>query len=199
MGDVSIQIDDSDVKRKLKKLKNVQNGAPKAMMRALNRTVTGMKTDAGKAVAGNYIVKQKDVKEKLVTEKASMGDLSITLRSTGRPMRMVKFKTKANRRPGKKGGATVFAKVAKGGPGGHTGAFMATMANGVSGAFVRTGNFQTAGKGRYKGQEKEMIRQLHGPGVVQMLDNKITREAVQTKATERFYKELDHQVDYLLK
>jgi len=75
---------------------------------------------------------------------------------------------------------------------------MATMGNSVSGVFVRTGKFKTAGKGKYAGRKRETIKQLYGPGVVQMLENEETKTLIQEKFTERFNKELDHQIQYLL-
>lgn len=197
--EIQIHLNSSEVNKKLQKLKEVENGAPKAVMRAMNRTVTGMRTDAGREVSARYTVKQADVKDKLDLDKASITDLSIAMRSKGRPMRLVKFSHEPNKNPGVKGSPTVFAQVKKSGSGGFTGGFMATMrsTNGITGIFMRTGKLTRRGKNAGKGREG--IKQLYGPGSVQMLDNKETREVIQKKAVERFNKELDHQIDYLLK
>ncbi len=192
-NEIQIHIDASEVNKKLKRLRAVENGAPKAVMRAMNKTVTGMRTDAGKEVSARYTVKQADVKAKLDLDKASQTDLSIAMRSKGRPMSLVKFSHKSNKNPGVKGSPTAFAKVKKGGSGGFTGGFMATMkrTNGITGVFARTGKFTRKGA--------EGIKQLYGPGAVQMLSNKEVRDTIQKKAAERFNKELDHQIDFLLK
>jgi hypothetical protein len=199
-GSIQIHIDVSEVRKKLKALDGIKGGAQKAIMRSMNKAVTGMRTDAKKEVATRYTVKQKDVSDKLTLKKASMTDLTIVMSSKGRPMRLAHFKTKANKKAGTPGAPTVYASVKKGGAGGFTGGFMATMVstNGITGVFRRTGRFKVVGKGAYKGQMREQIEQLHGPGVVQMLDEQQVRTAIQEKGAERFNKELDHQIEFLL-
>lgn len=199
---ISIDIDQTAMQQGLAILSHIKDGGPTAVMRAMNRTVTGMKTDAKREVAKRYTVKQKDVADKLEVYKATKTNLGIALRSRGRPMRLIKFKTKANRRPGVKGSPTAFAQVKKGGAGGFTGGFMATMSstNGISGVFMRNpGDYQRVGRGPYKGQRKETIKQLYGPGSVQMLAEKNTSKAVKEGATKRFNKEFVRQVNLLLK
>jgi len=66
------------------------------------------------------------------------------------------------------------------------------------GIFQRTGVFAVMKRGRYAGKERERIEQLHGPSVVQMLDNEEIRDAIIEGATERFSKSLDQQVKHLL-
>lgn len=199
MADIQIQIDSANVEKRLKQLKNVKDGAPKATMRAFNRTVTGMKTDAAREITSRYTIAQKHYKDRLSIKKASMSDLSITMSAKDRSIRGTYFNFKPNKDPGVEGAPSVFVKYKKG-DGKYTGGFIATMVstNGITGAFVRTGRFKRATKGAYKGMMREQIETVDGPGVVQMLSNENTRTAIQAKATERFNKELDHQIKYLL-
>lgn len=234
-NEIQIYIDKADIERKLDKLKNIQDGVPRATMRAMNRTVKGMKTDAWGQVKKNYTIsKKKDFYDRLTVEQASMDDLSIALRSTGRPLSLIKFKNRANRKsnggdtdyigrsfrrakrsrergrdknPRKvgsggwnRGQKSVFSHVRLSNSGGYTGGFVATnTTNGLKAIWRRTGEKkEIVSKGRYKGMKKEPIDLRFGPGSVQMLNNEETRKQIQTKAAERFYKELDHQIDYLL-
>lgn len=204
MAEINVSIDTSELERKIQALDGVKNGAPRAIMRAMNRTLTGMGTDASRKASKSYIIKQKDVKANLdLRDKASMTDLSISMRSRGRPIRLMKFRTKPNKNPGRRGSPSAFAQVKRVGAGGRiSGAFMANFQAGAGthqGVFVRTGKFARVRRGANAGKVREKIRQLHGPGVVQMLDNQPMREAIQVGATERFNKELDHQVKHLLR
>jgi hypothetical protein len=134
-------------------------------------------------------------------------------------MRLIKFNTKKNTKPGKAGGKAVVSRVSKGeggsldGKGSKSKAFIAKMKNNSIGIFNRTGkkasvltiaksfkhkNVSKYWKRTFKKSGREIIQQLHGPGVVQMLRSPEISENIQTKATERFNKELDHQIQYLL-
>ena len=204
MAEINVSIDTVELERKLEALQGVKNGAPRAIMRAMNRTLTGMGTDASRKASKSYVIKQKDVRANLdLKDKATMTDLSITMRSRGRPIRLAKFRTKPNKSPGRRGSPPAFAQVKRAGAGGRiSGAFMANFQAGKGshqGVFVRTGKFARVRRGANAGKVREKIRQLHGPGVVQMLDNQPVRDAIQAGATERFNKELDHQVKHLLR
>ena len=201
--EIEVSIDQTDLENRLERLREVKNGAPRALMRALNRTLTGMGTDAAKETSAQYVIKQKDVKANLNKSRANMSNLSIVMRSKGRPIRLVKFKTKPNKRPGQRGGQPAFAQVKRDGGGGRIpGSFMANFQAGKDshkGLFVRTGKFAKMKRGRHQGQRREQIRQLHGPGVVQMLRQEDVRSAIQTNATGRFNKQLDHEIKHLLR
>ena len=201
--EIEVSIDQTDLELRLQSLRDIKNGAPRALMHALNRTLTGMGTDAAKQASVQYIIKQKDVKANLNKSRANMSNLSITMRSKGRPIRLVKFRVRANTRPGRKGGKPAFAKVKRDGSGGRIpGAFMANFQAGKDsheGVFVRTGRFAKMKRGRHQGQVREQIRQLHGPGVVQMLSQEDVKNVIQSNATERFNKQFDHEVRRILK
>ena len=206
MRSMTIEIDRSELEKAATMLRNVRGGAPQAMKHALNRTVAGMSTDAGKEVASKYIVMQRDVKAKLKQRKATASDLSIALWSKGRPIRLAKFKTRPNKNPGVRGAPTVFAQVMRTGSGGRIapssqrgGAFMMDYRAGDgshSGVFVR--DLRESKVRAYGGRLRSPLRQLHAPGVVQMLDNEQVRTRIQSGATKRLGKELDHQINRLL-
>jgi len=200
---ISIDIASPDIEKRLQALSNVRNGAPRAMMRAINRTLEGMGTDAAEELTSRYIIKPGEVKRKLnLKDKATTSKLSVSMRSNGRPLRLVKFRTQPNQNPGRAGGQPVHAQVKHSRSGNfirassnRSNAFMANFRAGTDshgGAFVRTGKKTEATSLR------ENIRQLHGPGVVQMLDHEEVREVIQTNAEKRFDTRLDHEINHLL-
>ncbi len=178
------------------------------MVRTINRVITGVKTDTKKTINSTYHITQKDVGDKLGTQKASYQNMSAKVYSTGRPIRLIKFKVKENKKAGVKGGAYASAKVKRKNSGDKIiGAFVATMSNGVKGVFVRE-RYQnqnlssgvTVGKKskKYKGDLGEPIYQLYGPGVTSMMNEEIVTDTVSKKGNERFIKRLDHEIKYIL-
>ena len=129
------------------------------------------------------------------------------------------FKYRKNTRPGKKDGKGAFLQVERNSGGHkftgtsseHSKAFMATMPNGTTGLFRRTG-VKLDGKKTRTGKAssgyirrastkkgRENIEQLHSPGVVQMLDNKVVRRSILTRGVEIFNDELTLQIEKELK
>lgn len=166
---ISINIDHAEVERKVAVLKHIKGAAPRAIKEAMNRTLSGMRTDAAAQIAGGrngvrrYTkITQGDVKAQLNLSRASVGDLSIEMGSKGRPIRLAKFKTKPNKCPGQRGAPTAFAQVKKSNSGARIrGAFMADFRAGKgvhTGIFVRTGKFAKVRSGANKGRIKEGIR-----------------------------------------
>lgn len=208
-NDIKIEIDISDIQEQLKKVSAIPKGTTTAFKRALNKTVVGMKTDASKEMIENYTVKKKDLSKTLKTHKANNSNLSALLLSQGRPIRLIKFKHRKNRKPGKAGKTSAFTQVKKLSSGGFikkgtSKAFIATVSYGkdnestTTGIFVRTGVKQKRKKGRYKDKITENIDQLYGPGDVQMLSEKSVKATIEKKAIERFNENLEHEINYLL-
>ena len=199
MDQINIEMDSREIEKVLRKVRKIPNGVKTALKRALNKTVTGMKTDALKEVTQNYVVKRKDVADKLKVDRATSAHLGIQLSSRGRPVRSIKFKHKVNRRPGRAGATAAFLQVKKGGSGGLLSGsanrniskgFVASMPNGTRGIFQRTGKISS--------RRKEPIKQTYSVGVSEMLSSTTTAEAINNKAIERFNKNLNHSVNYLL-
>ena len=155
----------------------------------MNRTVKVMKTDAKRIVSKIYTIKVSDVAKNLNTEHASLSNLSARLSSKGRPISMTKFKYQQNTNAGMKGGQGVRAKIKK-----DSGfkevnndgrkAFVGTMRNGSSGIFIR--------------KDSKKIKKVLSPAVTEMLNQEEAKEQIQKSATDRFGKELNYQINYLL-
>ena len=216
---IDIEIDSSEMEKALRKVRRIPNGTKTALKRALNKTVTGMKTDALKEITTNYTVKRKDVTDRMRVDRATNTQLGAEFSSKGRPIRSIKFKHRANHNPGKPGATAAFLNVKKSCSGNllvgsskkkkRSKAFIAKMPNGTTGIFQRIGKAPSKVKVHGKGVSKyfnrsltkegrENIRQVYAPGSVDMLKNKTSRENISRKSVERFNKNLDHAVKYLL-
>lgn len=57
MGDFDIDIDTNDLEDKLKDIKDIPSLVNLALRRAINKTETGMKTDAAREITKEYIIK----------------------------------------------------------------------------------------------------------------------------------------------
>ncbi|MCL2201570.1 MAG: phage tail protein [Oscillospiraceae bacterium] len=197
---MEINIESPDLEKRIEMLRDIKGGASKAMYRAMNRALDGMKTDAARKVPENYIVSKVAVRAKLRASRATRSNLSAELTSTGRPIRSIYFTHRRNPSPGKKGTSPVFLRVMQANSGnrltgdrryGHSKAFMATMPNGTEGIFRRIGRSSVETR-------REAISQVHAPGVAQMLDNESIRNVIKRNAEHRFSARFDHEVKHLL-
>lgn len=199
MDGIEIQFDMEEIENKLKDMLYVPSQAKLALKRALNKTIIGMRTDALNEIAKEYIIKKKDVRPKISITKANKSTMSAVLASTGKPIRLIRFKVKKNRYAGNaKKGVAAFAKVKRTSAGGYISntlssgkkakAFITTF---KSGEDLHKGVFVRVGSGR-------KIKQLYGPGVVQMLKDHHISNTIQQKAVDRFNNNLDHEIQYIL-
>lgn len=194
--DVNISIDADEMVTQFMKLKNVKNGAVKAVTRGMNKAVAKMKTEAKTPIRDTYTVKKiTDVTSSIKVKRATYSNMSADIHSDGRPITLTKFQYKRNPSPGVKGTPTAFAQVRKDKSGGYTGGFVTNVSwsskSGASGS--HTGVFKRVGKSRYP------IKQLYGPGTTEMLNQDNVKQVISETAETEFIKEFDRQVDYLFK
>lgn len=171
---------DKEIEKISKLLQNIPNAMPKAVSRAANRAIQSARTQGVKTVRSEYVIKAGDANATLSVSKATVSQLNATVRSTGRPTPLTKFKTRKKRKG-------VYARVKKSGGGDIEGAFYATTPNGHRGVFLR------------KGRERYPIKNLHGPSVPQMFGNESVVEAMEKRAQEQFETRLIHETGRLLK
>jgi len=184
MAAIEITVDDREVKKLIKSLNKDQRQT--ALVRSINRALGGIQTDTNKSVRKELNVTTRTVKETFKLKKANKGDISASLKSTGKPINFYDKKTgKLNfsGRQTKKGMAFTIKKGR--GRQKFKSAFVATMPTGFRGVFVRK-----------IGQRK--IKALHTTRVPDILDNQETIDKVLENAGERFIKNLNQQVEYLL-
>lgn len=181
MSDIQITAKSDEIEKAVKMLAGVPGGAQKALSLALNRSLDSAKSEAVRAVAEEYTVKQKQVRPTMRAKKSSASNLEAEIVSTGASLPLMEFKvaprsdTTGNRRQ------PIRVQVKKGGGGKLTRSFIH--------------------KGRVyerEGETRLPIRPLSGPAVPVMLNNEQVVERVEKKAIETVEKRLDHEVGRLL-
>jgi len=182
-----IQIDPKQIERAEILLKDIPNGASKAIVNALNRSVEGARTDAVKKVRERYIIKAKDVRDTIQIKKATYDDLTAIVKASGSPVALSKFKITPSSPPKTRRKKPIIARVTRGGGGPIPGAFVAKMESGHVGVFERVGKARLP------------IKQLYGPSVPQMLGHESVTEYVEEQAREKVEKRLEHEINRLLK
>lgn len=183
MIDVRIGAGQPEIQRAQNLLRGVRGGASTALARALNRALEGTRTDAVRAVRETYLIKAGDIRETITIKKAGKDDLEARLTSRGSALGVQHFsvtpKTATKRPP-----IGVRVRIRKdSSPAPVPGAFMTGRLVGV---FVR------------EGPARLPLRRLHGPAVPSMIGTVVAERDLEPEAYQRFTRELDHQIDYLL-
>lgn len=152
--------------------------APRASMRAINRTLQSVNTQAVRGIAEDLGLAQKFVRPALRIYKASVASLRGSLQATGKRIPLLAFAARQTRQ-----GVTYrMAGVRRRIPAG----FIATMRSGHAGVFVRA-----------KGAKRLPIAEKFGPSVPHIF-RKHVKEALQGVAARELFKHLRHEVGYLL-
>ncbi|GMB00433.1 phage tail protein [Pelosinus sp. IPA-1] len=167
-------------------LSHIKNGGPRAINSALNRTITGVRTDLVRSVRDNYDVKASDVRNAMQLKKSNPSTLTASIGASGAPLPLINFRVKPAQ-PGKqKPGSTLRVSVKKSGGKPIKGAFVAKLQGGRVGVAIRVGKARLP------------LKELHGPSVPQMLGEANLATNVMSSAQERFLKRIAHEVDWLL-
>lgn len=186
MSRVAIRVDPQSLARAQDLLRDVANGAEKALARALNRTLDGARTLTARELAAIVTAPQKIVRESLSVSRANAGKLSATLTLRGKNIPLIDFSHSQIKQG-------VSVKVFRDRPRERfRHAFIARMRNGHVGIFER----QTlAGKpvGRLP------ILERHGPSVPTLYERSPgVSDKIESESSDRMLRELDHEVDFLL-
>ena len=182
---MTLQVDQHELDRACLLLLTVKDGARKVTARAINRTLSGVKTDASAEIRKEITATKKYVDRTFSIQKASTVRLQGAVTSKGKPLPLVAFSTRQT----KKG---VSVQVKKGRPRKvipHT--FQATMKSGHKGVFWRE---KKGGKmvGRLP------IQELYSSRVPDIFSNDSVMRPVIAKAQDRMSKNLSHEIDYEL-
>ncbi|WII39191.1 phage tail protein [Paenibacillus thiaminolyticus] len=167
-------------------VKKLAQKAPKAVNAAFKRTGQRVQTVAVQEVRKEYIIRAGDVK-KYGNLKLTQRNDEIEFKSSGRNIRLIKFKTTPTR-PVKRRPKVLKAAVKRHGekkPIG--GAFVQNMSNGSMGVYRR------------KGKRKLPIEQLYSPGVPIMLNSAKIRDKLEDEMTKKLEQRLEHEMDRVLK
>ena len=186
-----------------KRLHGVKVGVEKAVMRAINRSLTSGRTELSRGIRETYTVKAADIKSTIRLKKATTSSLEGSIESEGQTLSLRHFKhspsgvstTGANRKQIRvtemKGRTTKF----------KTGfLWVGGWDTDKHSIYIRAGKKIRPRKGYHKGKkyEVEKIKKVFGPSVPQMAGNDGVRERVQTRVQEDFEKRLEHETLRLL-
>lgn len=178
-----------------RRLLELGEDAPKAAARAVNRTLSSLKTLASRGIAADLGLTRKFVDRSLRTQRATVareiGTLSVggyrderdRLTPSGR-IPLVAFGARGPE-PSRGRGPGVRYRL-PGGRGLATHAFLATMRSGHRGIFRRKGE-----AGRLP------IGELYGPSPTRVFKNKILQDAL-VNAEATLAKNLDHEIGWIL-
>ncbi len=180
MISLHIQCDQQQMARIEAQLQGVKNGAPRAMKRAINRTVTYGKTLSKKLIREEYTINAQAVTRATTTEKANSGSLHGVIRFRGRPKQLRNFSKRKTQK-----GVAVAVKKGSG-------------RSLIPRSFIRTINsgpaiLRRAGAARYP------IEVLHGPSVPQMAGNVNVAPRIKTQVQKKLGERLEHEVGAILK
>jgi len=212
---INIRVDSDDLQRLQRDLRNIRNGAPRALKGAVNRTLTGVKTDMARETQKVLNLKQKRIKKDIsVVKKATTSDFSGRVSSKGQPVNLIQFGAREKKR-----GVSVKvlrSEPRKTIPGAFT--FMAKYKEKGSG--LRKINLlvgwreKTEKNAQYLGTKKKRmpdeayatlperyrypVEALHGPRIQDIMSRPEVMQPVKGKAQVRVKKDLASQVDRLL-
>lgn len=184
MLDVRLKVPYDELRRTRDLLQHVPQGAERATARAMNRTLEGARTEVVRSVTSTYIIRAADVRETITIDKASADKLQARLRSQGAVIGLQHFQhsPKAATNPRPKVGIRV--RVRKD-----------SRASALPGTFIaggRIGIFQRAGRDRLP------LERRFGPAVPSMVGTVVEEQQIERQAGDRFIRELNHEIDYLL-
>lgn len=186
-------------------LSEIKNGTATAMYRAINRALDGVSTDAAKVIATEVNLTQKIIKGDFSTYKATPDKIAGTFRSRGRPVALIHYGASQV-------GTGVSVRIKKDRPRKVIAyAFIATMKSGHQGVFQRTTDKKGTGTpigstgklllndpGKWPRQYRLPIKELFGPRVEDIFENKPVMDETLDKAAIRLNERFEHEVEYLL-
>jgi hypothetical protein len=212
---MTLTLNPIDVEAVQKMLGDCKTAPGKVISRALNKTMTGIKTDASTEIRAILNAKKADVDDTFRVTSASVADMSCKFVSTGRPLPLMTFGARQTTK-----GVSVQVKktVARAV---IPGTFLATMKSGHQGVFWRkwhqrsamTGLQARASKVGYFWSSKAQrflpmrllpesyrlpITELFSSRVPDVLSDPPVINAVLGKANARLVTNLDREVNYEL-
>ena len=188
MANGFIEIKNLDKAQKL--LSGIKNGIERATSSAVNRSIITIKKDLKKDVTSNYAITSKEVEKTLSVKKANFKSPIGYIRSKSPRLSLYKFFKY------KKSDGTLLVRVKKrekrkvvvGKDNLYGRPFLATMKNGHRGIFQRKAS-----------NRKATIQDLKTVSIPQMLGTKSVEEYVEDKAPKILEKNLDREIDRILK
>lgn len=92
---IEIVVDKKDLRNVQRQLGNLKKKAPVVISRALNKTATSARVRLKNRAQAAYTVKSGKFNKAMEIEKATSGKLVATIKSAGKPLNIIDFKTSA--------------------------------------------------------------------------------------------------------
>lgn len=211
-----IKINEADLQRVQDMLGEIKGLPERVAVRALNKTLTGVKTDASAEIRAVITAKKAAVDETFKISKASTGNMKASISSTGKPLALIDYSARQTTK-----GVSVQVRKDRSRkivPG----AFIATMKSGHTGVFwrewhgnkgklnktetaiSRSGYVWNSKTGRFipiaalPREYRLKIKERYGPRVPDIMSNEPVMKAILAKAGDRLHNNLTHETDYEL-
>lgn len=197
---MKVKIDTKQLNDVKAMLSGVGNAAPRVISRSLNKTITGVRTDAVKEIQKEITPKAKIIRDTMKLNRSTFKNLKASLESKGKSVPLIHYAA----RPVKAG---VTVQVLKKNP--RTlirHAFIATMKSGHKGVFWREQRHPEAAKfqrpmpwfARLPKKYRLPIRELYGPSIPAIFGKDPVINPVIKNAGNRLDKNLKHELDFEL-
>jgi hypothetical protein len=183
-------------KKAVSKINKISRGTGKVKARAVNRTLTGMRTDAVREIQKEITPKAKVIRSSFKIKKAYQSHPKGSLTSEGRPLNLVHFRARQTKK-----GVSVQVKKQK-------------KRKLLKHAFIAKLGYKPRVYWRkYKGPRKKVrpinyaalpflfrfpVKPLHGPRIPDILSNDDVMNRLEEKADERLKKNFNHELKYFL-
>ena len=203
MAELNLEINPAQIREVELMFAGIQNSAVKVLTRAINKTLTGARTDMTDEAYQELNTTKTVIRSSIVVEKASWANLTGKTSRAGKPLSLAKFTGTAQRVKG------VSVKVLRSGKRSILGhAFIATMKSGHVGVFWRKDDTFVgyADKPKLDGLEygrlpekyRLPIKELFGPRVEDILAKAERWENVESKANARLLKNMEAEIAFEL-
>ncbi|MCP4747982.1 MAG: hypothetical protein GY874_17870 [Desulfobacteraceae bacterium] len=189
---INIKISNEDIKKAQQYLEAFGSSAETAIVRAINRAVSGVRTDAATNIRKEFNVRAADIRKSFSVIKASACALKrgsgASAKSSGKRFSLMKFNPRpktATRRNMPKFGVSAVVKKGK--------------RKVYRDAFVGTG--QDSGNllvFRRKDKDRLPVISQTAPSIPQMLSTVNVNDKMQQKLSERFSKNLNREINFIL-
>lgn len=196
--------------RMVKLLAGIVGGVEKALKGAMSRTASHLRTNSGKAIREQYDIKQAAIRAEssIKTRYTYSNGITAEVTFSGHKIPLYRYGGAAPTQPTQDTGQWVNAKIqghwrkvhpalaARGhqlkstSPTQFREAFVARMASGHVGIFMRTGGVSSSGS--------DEIKELMGSSVAQMVGSQEVADKLVDEAMDKFDERLEHEVTALL-
>lgn len=212
----SISINEMDRLAVEKMLAGLKGVGTRVTVRAVNKTLSGVKTDASAAIRAEVTAKKAAVDDTFKISKASEANPSAYIASTGKPLALIDYSARQTNKG-------VSVQVRKD----HTrkvvpGTFIDAMKSGHKGVFWRKWH-ETSGSQKSSKSDRAIMRsgfvwsaklkryisiawlpkkyrlpieERYGPRVPDIMSNDPVMKSILAKADDRLHKNLVHETDY---